>query len=256
MADLNNMQLAQAMVANQRWADRLGWDTYVDPIEVALQITKTDLGSADFAAGVARWQTAQSLSVDGIIGPQTWTQLRTALAPPDSITGVVPDAPKVPNGWDEVVATFGDPGPYLSPDGSMTDDSKSAWERKTLARGTLPYPVSLGPNAGEKTDFYAHRLLVDVFVGVFREIDRLGLRPAIHSWDGVYNFRPIRGTTRHLSLHAFGAAIDLNASTNPLGGSGDMDPRIIDVFRHFGFFWGGDFHGRSDPMHFQYATGY
>ena len=34
-----------------------------------------------------------------------------------------------------------------------------------------------------------------------------------------------------------------------------MDPRIVDVFEHFGFFWGGRFGGLVDPMHFQYATG-
>jgi hypothetical protein len=57
-------------------------------------------------------------------------------------------------------------------------------------------------------------------------------------------------------LHAFGAAIDLNAAANPLGEQGSMDSRVIEVFEHFGFFWGGRFHGRPDPMHFQYATGY
>src|SRR5947208_1262952 len=82
-----------------------------------------------------------------------------------------------------------------------------------------------------------------------------GLRSAIKTWDGTFAFRAIRGET-HLSVHAFGAAIDLNAGTNPLGGPGDMSPDVIAVFQHFGFLWGGDFHVRKDPMHFQYATGY
>jgi hypothetical protein len=51
-------------------------------------------------------------------------------------------------------------------------------------------------------------------------------------------------------------AIDLNPETNALGTAGDMSPRVVQVFRHFGFAWGGDFRRRPDPMHFQYATGH
>jgi hypothetical protein len=145
------------------------------------------------------------------------------------------------------------------PDGSISNENEALWERQILAKGTLPFPVPIdanNPKAGTKQTFYAHRELISSFVAVFSEIERLGLRGLIRSWDGVYNFRPIRGTTSRISLHAFGAAIDLNASTNPLGGEGDMDPLIIDVFSHFGFFWGGNFQSRPDPMHFQYATGY
>jgi hypothetical protein len=35
-----------------------------------------------------------------------------------------------------------------------------------------------------------------------------------------------------------------------------MNPDVVAVFRHFGFRRGGDFGGRKEPMHFQYATGY
>jgi hypothetical protein len=35
-----------------------------------------------------------------------------------------------------------------------------------------------------------------------------------------------------------------------------MNLQVVAVFEHFGFLWGGDFRGRPDPMHFQYATGY
>jgi hypothetical protein len=35
-----------------------------------------------------------------------------------------------------------------------------------------------------------------------------------------------------------------------------MDPDVVAIFQHFGFLWGGEFHLRKDPMHFQYATGY
>jgi hypothetical protein len=260
MAQLTAQQAAQAMIANDRWADRLGWRPYAAPIAVAIGTANSDPAAQDFAQGVAGWQETHDVAVDGIIGPQTWTALQRALAPPDSLTGIVPpDAPPVPDGFAAIVQTFGDPRPLLSPDGTINDANRAAWERQTLAKGQLPFPIPIdrkNPALGIKSTFYAHRRLVSSFVAVFSELGRLQLRDTIHSFDGIYNFRPIRGTTNRISLHAFGAAIDLNADTNPLGKEGDMDPRVIDVFRHFGFFWGGDFHDRPDPMHFQYATGY
>ena len=36
-----------------------------------------------------------------------------------------------------------------------------------------------------------------------------------------------------------------------------MDQAVVNVFRSFGFKWGGDWSYRSkDPMHFQFCTGY
>jgi hypothetical protein len=247
------------MVANARWTARLGWDRYGEALATLFQCTWAGPGDAAWATAVADWQAAHGLQADGIIGPDTWSALSTALAPPGSPTGVAPsDAPPVPDGFDQIVATFGDPRPLLNPDGAISADNEARWERQILAAGELPFDVPLDPKnpaAGTKRRFWAHRKLVNTFVAVFSEVARLGLQAQVHSWGGLYNFRPIRGAT-HLSLHAFGAALDLNSETNPLGGSGDMNPQLVEVFAHFGFFWGGNFHARPDPMHFQYATGY
>ena len=170
----------------------------------------------------------------------------------------LPDAPPVPDGFDQIVRVLGDPRPLLSADGTLSATNRARWEEQTLARGTLPFPIPLdarNPAAGVKRTFYAHRKLVPTFERIFGEIDRLGLRGAITSWDGLYDFRPVRGTTRRLSLHAFGAALDLNAAGNALGEAGDMPATLIEIFEHFGFYWGGRFRGRRDPMHFQYAIG-
>jgi hypothetical protein len=257
---LTNVETAQAMVANRRWADRLGWGTYAAAIATAIGSPSSDVGSAELAQAVATFQQSSELSTDGIIGPDTWAVLQERLAPAGSLTGVRPaDAPPLPNGFDEVIATFGDPRPFIAADGSIGESSLALWERQTLSRGQLPFPVPIdakNPAAGVKTTFYAHRKLTATFEAVFAEILRLGLKDLITSWDGLYNFRPIRGTTSQISLHAFGAALDLNAAANALGTDGNMDQRLIDVFEHFGFFWGGQFHSRPDPMHFQYATGY
>lgn len=70
-----------------------------------------------------------------------------------------------------------------------------------------------------------------------------------------FNHRNIAGTNV-LSRHATGEAIDVNASTNPLGvrqgsGPGAIDPAIArEVAQLTGTQWGGDW-TRPDPMHFQ-----
>ena len=46
-------------------------------------------------------------------------------------------------------------------------------------------------------------------------------------------------------------AIDIKASKFPLGSEKRQDPALIAAFAANGLIWGGDFHGRKDPMHFQ-----
>ena len=81
-----------------------------------------------------------------------------------------------------------------------------------------------------------------------KKVDDSGLS----SFSGSYNNRSIRGSSRK-SCHAFGAAIDIDAEDNAMHTAGSMDPAIIAAFKAQGWFWGGDFHSRTDPMHFQAA---
>jgi D-alanyl-D-alanine carboxypeptidase len=78
---------------------------------------------------------------------------------------------------------------------------------------------------------------------------------------GVYNCRTIAGTSR-LSVHAFGAAVDINAS---FGDYWQWAPRadgalvwrnripreIVEVFERHGFIWGGRWY-HFDSLHFEY----
>jgi hypothetical protein len=70
-------------------------------------------------------------------------------------------------------------------------------------------------------------------------------------YDGIYNDRSIRGSSRR-SMHAYGAAIDIDAEHNPLGATTGRMPRaVVDIFRAEGWRWGGDYQGRKDWMHFE-----
>jgi hypothetical protein len=78
----------------------------------------------------------------------------------------------------------------------------------------------------------------------------------MHIWGGAYNPRKIRGSARW-STHAFGCAVDFdpdhNAMTYRPNAPYRMPQPVIDAFKAEGAFWGGDFRGRKDPMHFQFA---
>ena len=98
-----------------------------------------------------------------------------------------------------------------------------------------------------------HRLMFGQLRAALAEIEGEGLASEIHTADGCYVPRFIdRDPGKPLSMHAFGLAIDLNASTNGLGTRGDMDPRIVEIFERWGFDWGGRW-ARPDPMHFELA---
>jgi len=87
-----------------------------------------------------------------------------------------------------------------------------------------------------------------IFEGILME----GLEEEIKKFDGCFNIRKVRGSKKRWSLHSFGLAVDFNASTNKMGTFGDMHPAVVDIFRCYGWVWGGEFK-RKDPMHFQRA---
>lgn len=72
---------------------------------------------------------------------------------------------------------------------------------------------------------------------------------------GTYNKRRIAGSSRW-SNHAFGGALDLDAEHNGFGaGHGTMPLAVVAAFKSEGMRWGGDYHNRTDPMHFEACDG-
>jgi len=73
---------------------------------------------------------------------------------------------------------------------------------------------------------------------------------------GTFNWRKIAGTTR-LSVHSFGAAIDINTKYSNYwrwsrGGYHNRIPlKIVKIFERHGFIWGGKWY-HYDTMHFEY----
>ena len=93
-----------------------------------------------------------------------------------------------------------------------------------------------------------------MLIGALRQVQAAGLGSELHVYSGCYAPRTVaRSTIAPPSQHAYGAAIDINAPENPYGGTPTMDPRIVKIFEHWGFDWGGDFL-IPDGMHFEYGV--
>jgi hypothetical protein len=94
---------------------------------------------------------------------------------------------------------------------------------------------------------------------VSAELDRLPKR--FHKYllptAGTFNWRNISGTSR-LSVHSFGAAIDLNVKyagywkwKKKYHYSNQIPKEIVEIFEKHGFIWGGKWY-HYDTMHFEY----
>lgn len=145
-----------------------------------------------------------------------------------------------PIGYKEIVRVFGD-----------CDDPK--FEAKNIVIFPLPYPLWYDGNQVLRSR--CHKLLVENFTAVFEEIKEQGFTEQVKNYAGIYNKRPIRGR-RKPSTHSFGIAIDIEPSKYPLGSAMRFPQEIVDIWRKYGFHYGGDFKNRRDPMHFQFAKGY
>jgi hypothetical protein len=140
----------------------------------------------------------------------------------------------------EAVGTF----TYTNgPDGTIVPDRK--WVEEYIRTEPVPILGNVTCNKGALPQLR----------GAFAQIVREGLASEIRpdEYAGCYYPRYIgRDPSNGLSLHSWGIAVDLNVPTNLMGTKGDMHPRVVQIFKMWGFAWGGDWN-YPDPMHFEMA---
>ena len=161
-------------------------------------------------AAVRAFQTRMGLTVDGIVGRQTWSTLRGAktatVPPPPPPARPMTQTPR----FDaitraQVASVFGPAG----------------GPRATAGQCLLPFPMPLAWNLNERiTRFRCHGLLEDQMTWVFAEAARhYGeaefRRLHLDRWAGCFNHRLVRGG-RSLSIHSYGAAVDTDSARNGL----------------------------------------
>ena len=110
-------------------------------------------------------------------------------------------------------------------------------------------------------DFFGNQITVNELLTPYLDEIQKEIKAANinYSFDNVQSFN-LR-SKRHgggLSLHSWGIAIDINPDRNPYqrGNYGppqtDIPGEVIEIFKKYGFFWGGDWPGERDAMHFEW----
>lgn len=103
-------------------------------------------------------------------------------------------------------------------------------------------------------NFYVAPRVAPIFQAFLHTIVQRGYRIGMGVLDDwSYNCRDIRDSTA-VSEHARGTAVDINATTNPMGSRlrTDMPYWVPVVAKQYGLRWGGDYSTRKDAMHFEF----
>jgi hypothetical protein len=125
-------------------------------------------------------------------------------------------------------------------------DVDPAWVRTHIEIARVPILGRVQCNRG----------LIPQLRGALQEVEREGLAKFLHRKDyaGCYSGRFLnRNPEAGISHHAWGVAFDVNVSTNEFGQTPHQDPRVVAIFRKWGFTWGGRWL-LPDGMHFEFVT--
>lgn len=141
--------------------------------------------------------------------------------------------------------------------------SSNGWQSKNTVRVPVPWRMSMGDIPIKSIQI--NKVAADSLARVIAKIwSRCGqTQSAIHAagcdcFSGSFAVRPIRGSTVP-SMHSYALAVDFNAPANPLGApesKTQFKPSsvMVKAFKEEGWIWGGDWKGRRDAMHVQWAT--
>lgn len=148
---------------------------------------------------------------------------------------------------------------YGNPDVNGDGQPDPSWEAQALTYIVPPYPMFWSWSPQPVRKLRCHRKVAESLLRVLTNIGSCFTKEYIasHHLDqcgGCYNFRLIRGGNS-LSLHSYGAAIDLAPLQNLLGVAYDepkgmMPMGVVHLFKQEGWVWGGLWK-RGDAQHFQ-----
>ncbi len=128
------------------------------------------------------------------------------------------------------------------PTSSLFVDPDQAWEDANIIQVRVPLLGLIKCN----------KRIVPQLTGAMRELIARGLGGLIRTSNGCYSPRMQVGNTYALSRHAYGIAVDVNATRNPFGEAPSQDPRLVELMERWGFTWGGRWLV-PDGMHFEFV---
>jgi hypothetical protein len=183
----------------------------------------------------------------------------TGATSPYAVRKAVETAAGVPAQMTDVVAREGlDPGAKQTavPTGTVAE-AVGTFTYTVLGGGRIaPDPAWVSSHIATEQvpilgNVTCNRFMIVQLRQALLEIQQTGLAEEIHpkEYAGCYYPRFIAGSTK-LSNHSFGLALDINVPGNQRGTVGEMHPLVVDIFKKWGFAWGGDWN-YTDPMHFE-----
>jgi hypothetical protein len=141
----------------------------------------------------------------------------------------------------ELKARFGEFAVRL-PYGADWIDIDPGWVRRNIVTRSVPI-------LGRVT---CHREMIAPLRRALGSLQRRGLSRLVDPGDYAGCYAPRRiPDSGSLSLHAWGLAVDINASENLQGAEPKQDRRVVRAFEDEGFTWGGRWPTAPDGMHFE-----
>lgn len=170
-----------------------------------------------------------------------------------------------PRGLAEIVAFYGDA------DRNRDAIRDPVWEIEFLTIVPLPYPMLRSwPDAQgwypPVEHVRVHRKCAWALIAALERFMHEVGEDTIHAegwdyWGGCDNWRPQTGLKSLPSIHSWAAGQDINPHLGEYGKPSEQPEELVKAFAHFGATWGGDWPNinpawPSDPMHWQWASGY
>lgn len=118
------------------------------------------------------------------------------------------------------------------------------------------YATNIGSYTAGGITLSCHRELIPIFQHLTEQLAEWGVNLAAgQADDWGYSNRDIRGVFGVKSWHSVGAAIDLDATRNPVGSRTTTFPirKTEALVADIGLTWGRVWRDRPDPMHFEVA---
>ena len=141
--------------------------------------------------------------------------------------------------------------------------SSKGWQSKNTVRVPVPWAMSMGtiPIRSIEINKVAADSLAKVLTNIWNRCGKT--QSAIHAagcdcFSGSFAVRLIRGGATP-SMHSYALAIDIGAPHHPRGAPAShtnfkSSSLVVQAFKEQDWIWGGDWRGRRDAMHFQYAV--
>lgn len=131
------------------------------------------------------------------------------------------------------------------------------WQGQNLVHFVPPFQMYYQKQPMAK-GILVHKKIVPALSLIFSEIwsvcgnDQHAVdKTGASDFGGCFNIRQIAGSD-NWSNHSWACALDLSPGTNGFNaGHGSIGSIVVSAFKRQGFLWGGDYHGRTDPMHFE-----